>query len=80
MLSSVLESPGKPATGSPSILKGYDNSLIDGSPSIIISPAGKNMKEIIDGLPVINQVKYQKIDGVPIHSKQKVGRSWSCGY
>ncbi len=41
---SVLESPGKPVTGSPSILKGYHNALIDGSPSIIVSPVGKAMK------------------------------------
>ena len=36
----VLESPGKPVTGTPSILKGYHNSLdlVDGSPSIIVSP------------------------------------------
>ena len=34
----VLESPGKPATGSPSFLKGYHNALIDGSPSITVSP------------------------------------------
>ncbi len=33
----VLESPGIPVTGSPSILKGYHNSLIDGSPSILVS-------------------------------------------
>ncbi len=29
---SVPESPGMPVTGSPSMLKGYHNSLIDGSP------------------------------------------------
>ncbi len=33
----VLESPGIPVTGSPSILKGYHNSLIDRSPSILVS-------------------------------------------
>ena len=33
---SVLESPGKPVTGAPSILKGYHTSFIDGSPSIIV--------------------------------------------
>ena len=27
-----------PVTGSPSMLKGYQNSLIDGSPSILVSP------------------------------------------
>ncbi len=37
---SVLELPGKPVTGSPSILKGYHTALIDGSPSIIVSPVG----------------------------------------
>ena len=35
---SVPESPGMPVTGSPSMLKGYQNSLIDGSPSILVSP------------------------------------------
>ncbi len=39
-LTAVLESPGKPVTGSPSILKGGHNSLIGGSPSIIVSPVG----------------------------------------
>ena len=39
-VSTVLESPGKPVTGSPSILKGCHNSLIEGSPSIIVSPVG----------------------------------------
>ncbi len=43
-----------PVTGSPSILKGYHNSLIDGSPSILASPMG-----FIDGSPVINRVKCQ---------------------
>ncbi len=33
-LITVLESPGIAVTGSPSILKGYHNSLINGSPSI----------------------------------------------
>ena len=32
--STVLESPGKPVTGSPPILKGCHNAWIDGSPSI----------------------------------------------
>ncbi len=36
----VPESPGMLVTGSPSMLKGYHNSLIDGSPSILISPMG----------------------------------------
>ncbi len=31
-LSTVPESLGMPVTGSPSMLKGYHNSLIDGSP------------------------------------------------
>ncbi len=33
-VTTVPESPGIPVTGSPSILKGYHNSLIDGSPFI----------------------------------------------
>ncbi len=40
MANTVQESPGKPVTGSPSILKGYHNALIDGIPSIIVSPVG----------------------------------------
>ncbi len=32
----VPESLGMPVTGSPSMLKGYHNSLIDGSPSILV--------------------------------------------
>ena len=36
----VSESLGMPVTGSPSTLKGYHNSLIDGSPSILVSPMG----------------------------------------
>ncbi len=35
-LTTVLESPGMPVTGSPSISKGYHSSLIGGSPSIIV--------------------------------------------
>ncbi len=35
--STVPESPGMPVTGSPSMLKGYDNSFIDGSPSILVN-------------------------------------------
>ncbi len=35
---SVPESLGMPVTGSPSMLKGYHNSLIDGSPSINTPP------------------------------------------
>ena len=54
-ITSVLESPGKPVTGSQSILKGCHNSLIEGSPSIIVSPVCN-----IEGLPVINQVKMSK--------------------
>ncbi len=37
---SVPESLGMPVTGSPSMLKGYHNSLIDGSASILVSPMG----------------------------------------
>ncbi len=50
----VLESPGKPVTGSPSILKGCHNSLIEGSPSIegpTCYKSSKNAKDI-DGAPV----------------------------
>ena len=36
----VPELLGMPVTGSPSMLKGYHNSLIDGSPSILVSPMG----------------------------------------
>ncbi len=39
-LTTVLESLGMPVTGSQSMLKGYHNSLIDGSPSILVSPMG----------------------------------------
>ncbi len=39
-LCSVLESPGIPVAGYPSSLKGYHNSLIDGSPSILVSLMG----------------------------------------
>ncbi len=41
-----------PVTGSPSILKGYHNSLIDGS-------INKTGSSFIDGSPVINGVKCQ---------------------
>ena len=39
-ISTVLESPGKPVTGSPPILKACHSSLIEGSPSMIVSPVG----------------------------------------
>ncbi len=48
-LSAVLESPGIPVTGFPSILKGYHNSLIDGSPSILVSPMGSHIMVEIAG-------------------------------
>ncbi len=45
----VLESPGKPVTGSPSILKGSHNALIDESPSrelyLLWDKSSKNAKK-----------------------------------
>ena len=50
-LNTVLESPGKPVTGSLPILKSYRNALVDGSPSISCN---------IDGLSVIKSSKMPK--------------------
>ena len=48
----VLESPGIPVTGSSSILKGYHNPLIDGSPSITVSPYGINYGGKMSPFPI----------------------------
>ncbi len=48
---SVLESPGKPVAGSPSILKGCHNSLIEGYRRPTCYKSSKNAKDI-DGVPV----------------------------
>ncbi len=59
-LLTVLESPGKPVTGSPSILKGYHNSLTDGSPSTCYKSS--KMPKYIDGVLVTGIPGVSKTD------------------
>ncbi len=64
-----------PVTGSPSMLKGYHNSLIDGSPSILSNVDVMNSSYILQKWNDRNLPLSNKIDGVPVTCIPGVSRT-----